>query len=629
MRKARAVLPRYLLLPRPANSQPQASYSSSEGASPHSYHLHVNASSCSFSSSLELLLQRCRTIVQLNPVLSRIIIAGLLHRKLFVCRIVRHLAFSQSQNEFLVYARLIVEHVIHEQPNSFLFNTVIRAYSRNHSPEEAIRLYVQMLRIPVPPDNFTYPFVIRAANVRALMAEGLQVQGHIIKNGFDSDVFVLNTLISMYSDHGEVDSARQLFEQNRQVVDIVSWNALIDGYAKSGSVEVARQLFDEMPERNDVSWSTMISGYARHGELGIANALFDRMPYRNSVTWNSMISGFARIGILPIARKMFDEMPCKNTISWNAMITAYAQSGDVDSARDLFDKMPDKDVVSWSSMIAGYTQYGRFRDAVSLFKRMLLEKDVKPNEVTMVSVLSACAHMTEIDLGKWIHAYIDRCNIKLDDNLGAALIDMYAKCGNIEAAEQVFCNLKRRNISAWNALIVGFAMHGNADDSLKAFSRMQDSNTNPNSVTFLGVLTACSHAGLVDEGRRYFDNMLKDHNILPNLKHYGCMVDMLGRAGLLEEAEELVKSMPMKPDIMILGALLGACRIHGNTEVADRIKDGLLGLESGQAGCHVLLSNVYAAAGKWNEALEIRKVIKEKGIRKQPGSSLVDLNVGE
>ncbi|CAN6477652.1 unnamed protein product [Victoria cruziana] len=630
MRKAGAVLPRILLLPRPAYySQPQASFSSRERGSPRSYHLGVSASSCSFSSSnLEYLLQRCKTVVQLNRILSRIIVAGLFRSTLLVCRVVRHLALSQSQNEFLVYARLIVEHVVHERPNSFLFNTLIRAYSRSHSPEKAITLYVQMLRISVTPDNFTYPFVIRAANIRAMMAEGLQVQGHIFKNGFDSDVFVLNTLISMYSDHGEVNSAYQLFEENRRIVDTVSWNALIDGYAKCGSVEVARQLFDDMPERNDVSWSTMISGYAKHGELDIANALFDRMPCRNSVTWNSMISGFARIGLLPIARKMFDDMPCKNTISWNAMITAYAQNGDLDPARDLFDRMPDKDVVSWSSMISGYSQHGRFTDAVSLFKRMLNERDVKPNGVTMVSVLSACAQMAEIDLGKWVHAYIDRCNIKLDDNLGAALIDMYAKCGNIEAAKQVFSNLERRNISAWNALIVGFAMHGIAHEALKAFSRMQDAKVNPNSVTFLGVLTACSHAGLVDEGRQYFNNMLKDHNISPNLKHYGCMVDMLGRAGRLEEAEELVmKNMPMKPDIMIFGALLGACRIHGNTEVADRIRVGLLGLESGQAGCHVLLSNVYAAAGKWNEALEIRNLMKEKGIRKQLGSSLVELNI--
>nr|UPT48391.1 pentatricopeptide repeat protein AaPPR18 [Agave angustifolia]UPT49533.1 pentatricopeptide repeat protein AaPPR780 [Agave angustifolia] len=432
----------------------------------------------------------------------------------------------------------------------------------------------------------------------------------------------------MYSSFSLMPDAQTLFDLSRECLDVVSWNVIVNGYVKAGATEVARKMFDEMPVRDEVSWSAMINGYAGNGELDVAKSLFERMPAgRNVVTWNSMVAGFARSGMVGLARKYFDEMPERNLVSWNSMVSGYAVNGEMDSARELFELMLEKDVVSWSCMISGYAQSGRHLEALQLFKLMMKEDRVKPNEVTMVSVLSACAHLSALEQGKWIHAYIDKNKMALDDdyNLGAALIDMYFKCSDMESALDIFHSLKRKNVSSWNAFITGLAINGFARDALLAFEEMQRSGRKPNDITFVGVLTACTHGGLVEEGRRYFQSMSEVYGVRTEMKHYGCMVDLLGRAGLLEEAERMVKRMPMKPDIMVLGSLLGACRIHNNVEAAGRVQNDFLELNSQQAGCHVLLSNIYAAADRWADVSKMREILKQKGIKKQAGSSFVEI----
>ena len=421
-----------------------------------------------------------------------------------------------------------------------------------------------------------------------------------------------------------------LFDLSLSVLDVVSWNTIIDGYVKAGSLVAARCLFDRMPDRNEVSWSSMLSGYASSGKVDKVRSLFEHMPAsvrRNTVTWNSMITGFSKKGLLPIARQLFDAMPDKNVVSWNAMISGYALNGDMHTAWALFQEMPNRDVVSWSSMIAGYTQKGYYREAMELFNQMQKDSRVKPNEVTMVSLLSSCAHLAALEQGKWLHKYISRKGMRLDSehNLGASLVDMYAKCGSIDAAMMVFSSLNHRNVSTWNAVISGLAVNGMALESMIMFEEMRKSGVQPNDVTFVGVLMACTHGGMVSEGRRYFAAMSGDYGIVPQMKHYGCMVDLLGRAGMLEEAGETIRNMPMKPDEMILGALLRACRTHKNFQVAERFRDDCLELDLDGSGCLVLLSNVYAEAGLWEEASEIRGLLKMRGMKKTAGSSSVEL----
>uniref|UniRef100_A0A0E0AX70 Pentatricopeptide repeat-containing protein n=1 Tax=Oryza glumipatula TaxID=40148 RepID=A0A0E0AX70_9ORYZ len=506
---------------------------------------------------------------------------------------------------------------------TFLHNILIRASASSASPRLSFAAFSSLLRCGLVPDRFTLPPLLGSAGkLPAFPRTGAQAHAQAVRRGFLADVFVVNALLAMYGALRDAASMREVFGSCAGVADVVSWNTVIGGYVKCGEMESAKRVFDEMPRRNGVSWSTMVGGYAAAGELDVAREMFDRMPAigRNVVTWNSMVTGFARHGLLPLARKMFDEMPVRNLVSWNAMLRGYSVNSDMDGARELFDVMPEKDVVSWTCMISGYAQAGRYQDTLELFRAMQTESNVQPNEVTMVSVLSACANLTALEEGRWVHAFIDKHKMVLNNeyNLGAALIDMYAKCGRTDIAVKIFHSLDRKNVSAWNALITGLAMNGNARDSLDAFEQMKRTGEKPNDITFVGVLTACAHGGLVDEGRRCFQSMASTCGVQPEVKHYGCMVDMLGRAGLLEEAEELIRSMPMAPDVMVFGALLGACRMHKRFDVAERVQSEIhsLNLNAQQSGCHVLISDIYAAAGKWFDVLEARQVVQRSGIRK-------------
>ncbi|XP_074586799.1 pentatricopeptide repeat-containing protein At2g29760, chloroplastic-like [Curcuma longa] len=568
----------------------------------------------------------------LRRCLTRLLVSGEIRRVASLRRVADLLALSPDHPSSPLISRPLARLYFHLFPSSttFLYNLLIRAFSgsRRH-PGESMYSFVSLLLSSSIPDRFTFPFLAKAACGLPSLAEGTQIHSQVLRRGFESDIYVLNTLLSMYSTFKDMVSAQRLFDSSSRSVDVVSWNTIIDGHIKVGDLEAARELFDGMPAKNEVSWSSIISGYVGRGELDIARSLFDKMPVqRNVVTWNSMVSGFARQGLLPVARKMFDDMPVRNVVSWNSMVSGYALNGEMDAARELFDQMPERDVVSWSCMISGYVQSNRFAEALHLFKEMQIDNLIKPNEVTMVSVLSACAHLVALEQGKWVHAYIDKNHMTLDNehNLGAALIDMYAKCGSIETALKVFESLRRHNVSSWNALITGLAVNGLARESLHAFQQMLRYDLKPNDVTFLGVLMACVHGGLVCEGRQYFERMRTVYGIQPEMKHYGCLVDLLGRAGLLEEAEGAVRSMPMKPDIMVLGALLGACRIHRDVAIAERVKSDVLQLKAKQSGCHVLLSNIFAAAGRWADAFQMRNSLKKTGIKKIPGSSSVELD---
>ena len=308
--------------------------------------------------------------------------------------------------------------------------------------------------------------------------------------------------------------------------------------------------------------------------------------------------------------------------SWNALISGFIKNGMIEPARKLFNEMPERDVLSWSSMIAGYAQHEQPNLALELFNEMVFSES-RPNEITMVSVLSAVATLGSLSYGRWAHEYILNNSIPLNDNLIAAIIDMYAKCGSIETSVDFFYQIryKIKSISPWNAIICGLAMHGHAKLSLDIFSDLQRCSHKLNSITFIGVLTACCHAGLVDEGRAHFRNMKDIYNINPNIKHYGCMVDLLGRSGRLEEAEELIGRMPMKADFVIWGTLLAACRMHDNVEVGERAALSLARVEPTHGAGRVLLSNIYAEAGRWEDVGSVRQAMQSQRLTKLPAYS--------
>lgn len=500
-------------------------------------------------------------------------------------------------------------------------------------PLQAVEFYARMILSGVEPNSYTFPFLLKSCAKFGEAQEGKQIHGHVLKLGLDSDAFVHTSLINMYAKNGELDNARLVFDKS-PLRDAVSFTALITGYVSSGSMDDARRLFDEIPIRDAVAWNAMISGYAQSGRFEEALVLFSDMRKANVApnesTMLTVLSACAQSGSLElgkwVASWIEDHGLSSNVRLVNALIDMYSKCGALDTARGLFDAMLQKDVISWNVMIGGYTHESRYKEALALF-RLMLRLNAEPNDVTFLGILPACAHLGALDLGKWIHVYIDKNFQSLTNtSLRTSLIDMYAKCGNIEAAKQVFDGMEAKSLASWNAMITGLAMHGHANTALELFSKMADEGFKPDDITFVGILSACNHGGLVDLGRQYFSSMTKDYHISPQLQHYGCMIDLLGRAGLFDEAEALMKTMEMKPDGAVWGSLLGACRIHRRVEMGEFVAKHVFELEPENAGAHVLLSNIYAGAGRWDDVARIRTRLNDMGIKKVPGSTSIEVD---
>ncbi|XP_040381678.1 putative pentatricopeptide repeat-containing protein At5g40405 [Oryza brachyantha] len=371
-------------------------------------------------------------------------------------------------------------------------------------------------------------------------------------------------------------------------------NALIQAYGAAGLVADARRVFDGMSRRDTVSFNSMIHGYATSGDVASAREVFERVPAPTPVTWTSMVAGLCRAGDVALARRFFEEMPGRDVVSWNAMI---------------------------SGLVGNHQPV----EALDLFRRMLAEGFV-PNRGTVLGALSACVGAGGLETGKWIHAFVEKKKLFRwwDEILGTALLDMYAKCGAVELALDVFTKLRSRDTHTWNAMINGLAMNGYSTKALDMFRQMElDGTVVPDEVTFLGVLLACSHGGFVDVGREYFYMIEKKYGIGLVIEHYACMVDLLARSGHLQEAHKIITEMPMKPDRVIWRALLSGCRLHRDVKMAET---AVSEMEAACSGDHVLLSNLYAAVGRWSGVEDVRRTMRSKGIEKIPGCSSIEIN---
>ncbi|KAM1508334.1 hypothetical protein ACFX10_017662 [Malus domestica] len=575
------------------------------------------------------LLSKCKSIQNLKQVHTHIVKTGLHNTHFALSKLIEFCAVSPFGD--LSYALSVFESI--ENPNQIVWNTIIRGYSLSSRPLEAVEFYVRMILSGVEPNSYTFPFLLKSCTKTAATHEGKQVHGHVVKLGLESDAFVHTSLINMYAQNGELVSARMVFDKSH-LRDAVSFTALISGYVSRGCMDDARVLFDEIPVRDVVSWNAMISGYAQRDRFEEALALFGEMRKANvspnESTMVTVLSACAQSGSLElgkwVASWIEDHGLGSNLRLVSALIDMYSKCGALDIARGLFDGLQQRDVISWNVMIGGYTHKSHYKEALMQF-RLMLRSNTQPNDVTFLAILPACAHLGALDLGKWIHAYIDKNFQKFTNtSLWTSLIDMYAKCGNIEAAKQVFNGMETKSLASWNAMISGLAMHGDAHAALELFSKMEDEGFNPDAITFVGVLSACNHGGLVDLGRQYFSSMTTDYHISPELHHYGCMIDILGRAGLFDEAGALMKSMEMKPDGAVWGSLLGACRLHRRVELGESVAKHLFEVEPENAGAYVLLSNIYAGAGRWDDMARIRTRLNDLGIKKVPGSTSIEVN---
>ncbi|TKW29220.1 hypothetical protein SEVIR_3G381600v4 [Setaria viridis] len=481
--------------------------------------------------------------------------------------------------------------VPHAASTTLLANTLLRAYALNALPHAALAAFAAMpLR---QRDTFTYSFLIKAL-ATAGVAPVRAAHSHVVKLGSVEDTFV--------------------------------GNALIDAYSKNGAVSDATKVFDEMPVRDVVSWNTAMAAMVRQGEVAGARRMFEEMPEKDTVSWNTILDGYAKAGEAEQAFELFQLMPERNVVSWSTVLSAYCMKGDMEMARVIFDKMPTKNLVTWTIMVSACARKGLVEEAGRLFTQMK-EAAVELDVAAVVSILAACAESGSLALGKRIHRHVRQRNLGRSTHVCNALMDMFCKCGCVNRADYIFdTEIVEKDSVSWNTIIGGFAMHGDGGKALDLFAEMKQQGFRPDAVTLINVLSACTHMGLVEEGRQYFANMEIDYGIRPQIEHYGCMVDLLGRGGLIKEAVDMIKSMPWEPNEVIWGSLLSACRLLKNVEYAELAVDELSKLQPSNAGNYAVLSNIYAEAGQWSDMAKARVQMKETGSQKTAGSSWIELD---
>nr|GMC62870.1 putative pentatricopeptide repeat-containing protein At5g37570 isoform X1 [Ipomoea batatas] len=542
---------------------------------------------CAASSQIVNLLRACTSIRNLKQVHTHIICKGFEQNHIIITQFISHCnSFSSS----VAYATGVFERVL--QPNIYLWNSLIKGHSEQSSLAQSLSLFNQMKKcLDVVPDGYTLTSLIKACSNVLALRDGQAVHGLVVRYGTDNNVFVGSTLI--------------------------------DFYGKCKEIECARRLFDEMPVRNEVSWTAIIVGYVNIGDFLEAQKLFNEMPKKNLVSWNVMISAFVKFGDLNTAKRLFDGMPERNVVSFTTMIDGFAKAGDMVSARFLFDQSSERDIVSWSAMISGYAQNGQPDEAVKLFFEMM-SLHCRPDEFVMVSLMSACSQIGCLDLARRVDSYIKQSSFDLHQpHVAAALVDMNAKCGNMDRAMTLFEEIPKHDVILYCSLMQALSVHGRGEEAVGLFDRMLGEGLVPDGVAFTVILTACSRGGLVEEGFHFFDSMIKEYSLKPSPDHYACMVDLLGRSGKLKAAYNLIRAMPIETYAGASGALLGACKLHSDIELGEEIARKLFELEPLNAGNYVLLSDIYAAADRWLDVSYLRDKMCERGIRKIPGRSWV------
>ncbi|KAL6524402.1 hypothetical protein OROHE_016073 [Orobanche hederae] len=450
-----------------------------------------------------------------------------------------------------------------------------------------------------------------------------------------SRLFLIDSLIHCYLHSKNLNSARILFDNYPlPSPPTLLWNLMIRAYSKiehsSDSVDLFHQMLNDtqaVPDKYTfnfvITWCAH-QKYVLHGH--IVHGMVIRTGYlSNLFVANSLINLYALLASVCDAYKVFDEMSERDVFSWTSLLSAYAKNGNMQRAGIIFQEMPVRNDVSWAVMISGLVSCGSYTEALKYFHNMLSE--VKPNEAVLVCALSACAGLGSLDQGNWIHGYIDKNFISETSNINTALVDMYAKFGRIDRAYRVFDKISRRDVQNFTSMISGLSIHGLGNKAVRVFHRMLAEKLNPNGITILGVLNGCSHSGLVRQGTSIFYNMENIWGIVPKIEHYGCYIDLLGRAGYLAKAFGMVKNMPVNPDDIIWRTLLSACRIHRNSDYGERIIIHLEHLDPRSCtGVDVLLSNLYASLGKWEKVAQVRKIMDKQKNRSDTGCSRVDVN---
>lgn len=568
------------------------------------------------------LLEKCGSRDHFKQILGQMMRSNLIGQTFPMSRLISYSSTSDPAN--LDMAILLFSHFT-PNPNLYIYNTMISALSFSFG--QAFPVYNSILRSCIWPDKHTLLYLLKASNH---ISEAMQIHCHAFVLGLVSYGYLQNSLMKIYIENGQIRLAEKLFLR-KQSPDVASFNIMIVGYAKKGCTLEAIRLFYKMMnsglEPDEFTALGLLVCCGQLADVQLGKSVHAWMERRKKVSSSNMILGNALLDMyvkckeFQLARRTFDALEVKDAVSWNTIMSGLAKVGQLESARTLFNHMPSRDIISWNSLIAGYAQNGDYVMMRELFINMILD-NVKPDNITLINLVSAAAEVGAIDQGRWIHGVVVRMGTMMDEFLGSVLIDMYCKCGSIERALTVFREVREKDVTVWTTMITGLAFHGHGRKALELFSEMHGEVT-PNEVTFVAVLTACSHCGIVDEGLELFNSMKENYGIEPRIEHYGCLVDLFARSGRLAQAKDVIEKMPMAPSRSIWGAILSSCRTHGNLEMAEIASRELLKLEPEKEGGYVLLSNIYAATKKWSYSDKIRDIMESRGVKKTAGCSSV------
>ncbi|XP_010667485.2 pentatricopeptide repeat-containing protein At2g03380, mitochondrial [Beta vulgaris subsp. vulgaris] len=492
-------------------------------------------------------------------------------------------------------AQIVFEEI--EDRNVVSWTSLITGYVQNDCSEEGLMLFNRMRESIVDGNQFTFGSLLTGcAKLRALH-QGKWLHGYAVKAGINQDAFLATALLDMYVKCGSIIDARFVYDEICTTNDIISWTAMIVGHTQCGQPTEALKLFTEKRRAN---------------------------IFPNSMTIANVLSACSQLGDLSMGRSVhclaiFHGLEDVNVK--HALIDMYAKCNRLKDSRYIFDSIHAKNVIAWNSIISGYAQNGYSLEALKLFHQMTLES-VSPDAVTLVGVISACASISSIKVGSSLHAFLIREGLSsVNTYVGTALLNLYVKCGDKISARKVFDEMGEKNEVTWSSMIRGYGMHGDGEQSVVLFNNMLSENVEPNEVTFTALLSSCSHTGNTGEGWKCFTSMCREHNFVPSMKHYACMVDILARAGKLVEAVDFIETMPLQPDISVLGAFVHGCGLHQQFELGEIAARRMLDMHPNEACYYVLLYKLYASDGRWDKANEIRKLMKQRGLSKSPGWS--------
>ncbi|KAJ8645579.1 hypothetical protein MRB53_007327 [Persea americana] len=477
------------------------------------------------------------------------------------------------------------------------WNSMISAYLRSGRSEEALVLYKMMLPHGVAPDEFTFSSIFKAFSGLGLLRQGQVAHGKLVVSGLGAgNVFVCSALVDMYTKFGKMREARTVFDQVEEK-DVVLFTALIVGHTQYGEDGEAITIFGKMVSEgikaNEYTFATVLIACGNLGELSkgkLVHGVIVKLGFESRVS------------------------------SQTSLLSMYSKCGLVDDSLKVFDQLHNPNLVTWTAVIVGLVQNSREESSLSMFREMM-RNSVKPNAFTLSTALRACSSLAMFEQGRQIHAHVRKVGLDRDRFAGAALVDMYGKCGSIGMARQVFDNLSELDIVSINSMIYCYAQNGHGHEAIKIFKQMRNWGLEPNDATFVSILSACTNAGLLEEGCQIFSSITRN----PTKDHYACMIDLLGRAGRLEEAERLITQIE-NPDVVLWRTLLSACKIHGEVTMARRAAKNLLELQPGDDGTYILLSNIYASMGNWDEVIKMKALMREMRLKKDPALSWVEVN---